>query len=255
MPELPEVELVRRSLLPLRGRRIGSIEILHPSILSTPAKLLETTAGRRIVEVRRRGKQLFILLEEGAITLHLGMTGQVRLGAESQDKHVAVRLRFDDGSYLNYVDPRRFGAVGYATAIEDFVKDHRLGEDILEIGLEPFSRQVKGSRRAIKTILLDQGKMAGLGNLYADEALFQTYLHPLRPGISLSEQETRALWRAARRVLRRSLSVGTDFSQLPGTYLLRHRAKGRPCPRCRGRLDSLVGGGRTSIFCPSCQAV
>lgn len=254
MPELPEVEMVRRSLLPLRGRSIGTIEVLHPSILNAPEELLQKATGMTIIDVRRRGKQLFILLENGVITLHLGMTGAVLLGAWSRDKHVALRLRFDDGTYLNYVDPRRFGAVGLAVSIDAFVKDHRLGEDILEIGRGPFSHSVRSSRRAIKTILLDQGKMAGIGNLYADETLFQTHLHPLRQGTSLSEDEAGALWRAARRVIRRSLSVRTDFSLLPRTYILHDRIEGRPCPRCHGPLASLVVGGRTSIFCPSCQA-
>jgi formamidopyrimidine-DNA glycosylase len=253
MPELPEVELVRRSLLPLRGRRIEAVEVLQPSILSTPAQLLQQTIGSRIIEVRRRGKQIFILLEEGVITLHLGMTGEVSIGAISCDKHVAVRLSFDDGTWLNYVDPRRFGAVGHAASVEAFVRERGLGEDILEIDLAKFTGRVMASRRAVKTILLDQGKMAGIGNLYADEALFQVRLHPLRQGSALNERQTRALWRAARRVIRRSLSVGTDFSSLPRLYLLRDRAGGHPCPRCHGPLASLVVGGRTSIFCPICQ--
>lgn len=216
---------------------------------------MEKAMDRRVLDVRRRGKQIFILIEEGVITLHLGMTGAVLLGTASEAKHVAVRLHFDDGSCLDYIDPRRFGAIGFASSMETFITAHRLGEDVLKIGLDAFSKKAAASHRPIKSFLLDQSKVAGIGNLYGDEALFQAGLHPLRHGSSLNDDETRRLWQAAQRVLRRSLSVNTDFSLLPSGYLLCDRVVGRPCPRCRAPLSSMLVGGRTSIYCPSCQTV
>lgn len=245
--------MVRRSLLPLLGHRIEGVEIVRPSILSSKEEEVVQAAGRKVAGIDRRGKQIFIILEEGVLTLHLGMTGEVTIGERSQDKHVTARLRFADQEYLNFIDQRRFGALGYAHTVREFVASHHLGEDILQSVEEEFTAHVRRSRRPIKSILLDQSVTAGIGNLYADEALFQARVHPLRTGASLDEEDAARIWRMSRKVIRRSLSVGTDFSRLPKVYLLRDRAPGAQCPRCRTRLDSHVIAGRTSVFCPHCQ--
>jgi formamidopyrimidine-DNA glycosylase len=253
VPELPEVELVRRSLLPIRGRRIEEVEVLLPSVLSSPFEDIKRAKGRKVKDIERRGKQIFLILEEGILTLHLGMTGETILGERAEVKHVAVRVRFDDGKYLNFIDQRRFGAFGYADSVRGFVATHHLGPDILIMHKDDLVSHLRRSRRPVKSILLDQSVTAGIGNLYADEALFQARLHPLRTGASLKEEEAARLWRMARKVIRRSLADQTDFDLLPASYLLPVREGRGPCPRCHGELQALVVGGRTSVFCPNCQ--
>jgi formamidopyrimidine-DNA glycosylase len=231
---------------------IDEIVVIHPSVLTSSLEELSQAQGKKLLAMDRRGKQIFMILDAGVLTLHLGMTGEVEVGERLEGKHVAARLRFGD-VYLSFIDQRRFGALGYARSMEDFIRSHDLGEDILKIGRQEFTTRLRKSRRPIKSILLDQSVSAGIGNLYADEALFQALIHPLRAGASLNEGEADRIWRTSRMVIRRSLAVATDFDRLPNTYLLRDRTPGGKCPRCHSPLDSLMINGRTSIFCPSCQ--
>ena len=259
MPELPEVEMVRRRLdSNCVGKRIVKVDVIDDGILDhiSASRLAKALKGNTIVSVRRIGKQLFVEIESGKVlTVHLGLTGDVDCPPTLPDGERWMRfaLGFDDGTALAYYDLRKFGAVGLATSIDDFVKRRKLGPDALSITENDFLARVSAHKKSIKSVLLDQHIVAGIGNLYADEALFQARLHPLTNASKIQARRLRLLHEVLLAVLRASIAVETDFERLPSGYLLRERRKGAPCPRGNGHLVSIVAAGRTTILCPRCQ--
>ena len=261
MPELPEVEVVReRTERQCSGRVVSSVVVRDEGVLEDcSAKALASLCiDRRITGVQRHGKQMFIELDrKGFVTVHLGMTGDLEFKERRGEpaKHDRVLFNFKDGSRLTYRDMRKFGAIGCTEGVGHFVALKGLGPDALEVGRQEFASRIRKHDRAIKTVLLDQHVIAGIGNLYADEALFQSRIHPLMSAKGLSDEEVDALFRSVRRVLLASMRVATDFDRLPRSYLLRARESGAQCPRKNGRLSSIRVNGRTSFYCPSCQSI
>ena len=258
MPELPEVEMVRRYVAQCcKGRIITNPKVWDNGILAgvKAGDLVRSVRGKKIIGAARHGKQLFIDLDDGLLTVHLGMTGDLTLLEERErlPPHARITLGFEDGTRLAYDDPRKFGAIGLARSIPVFVTEHRLGPDALKISLEEFVERARPSRRAIKAVILDQHVLAGVGNLYADEALFQAKVHPMAPANMLSASDLEEVHAKVRRALRASIKVSTDFSKLPGDFLLRSRVVGAPCRKGHDSLQALKVGGRTTIYCPSCQ--
>jgi len=273
MPELPEVETVRRLLEPaLAGRRIVAAEILDSRLTRPFAPELVATelVGQHVVAVQRRGKYLSIVFESGRVLLvHLRMTGSFRVaprGSYSPSAHRRAVLSMDNGSDVAYRDVRRFGTWELFEPGElDPYLEARLGP-------EPFARtvtghwlveRVSGRRAPLKAVLLDQRVLAGLGNIYVDEALWRARLHPLRPASSLGLAEGTSVVRAVRAVLRLGISrqgatlrdyVAPDGGE--GAMQDEFRAYGRegePCDRCRAPLARIVVAGRGTTFCPRCQ--
>jgi formamidopyrimidine-DNA glycosylase len=258
MPELPEVEQARRYLEKnVLNRRIRSVEVFDSGVLQDVdrATFEQVLEGRSMTTAGRRGKQMFIGMDDGSfLTVHLGMTGDLTVDAdESAPRYSRVAFRFEGGTTLFYSDQRKFGAIGIAGSIDQFVSEHRLGPDALCINRSDFIERVSGHRKAIKTVLLDQSVLSGIGNLYADEALFQARLHPATRADAISRRRLVDLYRQVGNVLRSSIGVSSDFAALPEGYMLRARAEGARCPRGNGSLVMMKVGGRTSIFCPRCQ--
>jgi formamidopyrimidine-DNA glycosylase len=262
MPELPEVETVRRDLeRHLVGARIVSVwtsgKPLHMR-RPVPAAALRRARGR-VLAVRRHGKYLMIETERGQVIVHLGMTGNLTVGvAGPKAAHTHVVWGLEGGRELRFVDPRRFGQV--TTRPPD------------DVGIDPFDRGftvarlralLGGSRRPAKLFLLDQTRIAGIGNIYASEALFHARVHPDSPASSLGDAETRALWRAIREVLRAAIrGRGTtlrnyrDGEGREGNHQRRLRVyahAGEPCSRCGTIICRTVHQGRATYFCPGCQ--
>jgi formamidopyrimidine-DNA glycosylase len=272
MPELPEVETVRRSLEgPLLGRVIRGIRVgLFVGVLggATPEELAARTTGRRIVAVRRRAKYLLIDLDDDtALVVHLRMTGQVGVVAAAAPplrfEHLAIEL--DDGNELRYADQRKFGRV-LLLGREDVLRlERRFGPEPLARSFTAERLQTALSRRSgkLKSVLLDQELLAGLGNIYVDEALFRARLHPERPANTLTPSENRRLHHAIRAVLRDGVERrGTTFSSFQDAtgregenqhHLRVYGRQGLPCLRCAYPLAKLTVGGRTTSFCPRCQ--
>ena len=258
MPELPEVETVRRRVAEqvTRARIVGMRVVDEGVIRGIGARELTSLAvDGRISDVVRHGKQLFLVLEGGgAITVHLGMTGDLMVRARSAPSRFdRVVLELDNGEDLVFEDMRKFGAVGWTEGKDSFLSGHGLGPDAQLVSKKEFVSRVGRRKTAIKIVLLDQHVVAGIGNLYADEVLFQARIHPLRPAQELDEDELGRLWKAIRRVLRASVRVSTDFDSLPRSFLLRNRRAGETCPRRNGILESIRVTGRTTIYCPTCQ--
>ena len=256
MPELPEVEQARRYLAAkAMNRRMRSVEVLDAGVLQgvDPIAFSSSLVGCTMTTAARRGKQMFIGLDDGTfLTIHLGMTGDL-VGDGLEPRFCRIAFRFEDGTNLFYVDQRKFGAVGIAGSIEQFVAEHGLGPDALSIDRHDFIGRASGHKKAIKSVLLDQAILAGIGNLYADEVLFQAKVHPETRADSISHKKLGEIHMLIGIVLRKSISVSSDFLRLPDGYLLRTRQDGAECPRGNGPLETIKVGGRTTVLCPKCQ--
>jgi len=267
MPELPEVESVRRQLDPeLRGRTIT--EAWSDPIPTMPREFhqVELTAGHRIERVDRRGKFLIAPLDRGLeLVMHLGMTGAFRFDLD--DPHVRAWLALDDGRTLCFKDVRRFGrmAVVEAGVYEAIPMLAMLGPEPLSDEFDPdvFARALQRTTSPVKPFLLSQRPVAGVGNIYADEALWLARIHPASRKVGRTRAH--ALHRAIRDTLagaiEREGTTFSDYQMVDGASgrnapaLVAYGRGGRPCPRCRTRLRKIVLGGRGTTYCPRCQRV
>jgi formamidopyrimidine-DNA glycosylase len=274
MPELPEVETVLRGLKArVLGRRVTSVEVLHPmAIVGSGEEFARAVTGRSIEAVERKGKALAIRLtgQNGEdplyLLIRLGMTGQFTLAARNAElePHTHARLALEDGGQeLRYRDPRRFGRLRSLTRQQLDAVFARMGPDARNITEEQFNAALKGRRGAIKGWLMNQAALSGLGNIYADEALFAAGIHPLAQAGRLSPEAARRLCKSVKKILDRAVELqGTSFRDYidiegrPGGFLPRlkvYQRDGKPCRRCRRPLRRVVIAGRSSHFCPHCQ--
>ena len=276
MPELPEVEVVRRGLAAhVVGSRFTDVEVLHPRPvrrhLAGAASFASELVGRVVLDARRRGKYLWLPLDDGSALLgHLGMSGQllVQSAATSDPRHLRVRFRLGDSSReLRFVDQRMFGALSVSAAGAE------LPPEIAHIARDPLDPQfddeafVGGVRRrasALKRILLDQTVVSGVGNIYADEALWRARVNGERLGTKLSRAQVEAVLRSVREVMQAALDEGgTSFDALyvnvngESGYFERslqvYGREGRACSRCGSAVRRVRFTNRSSYFCPRCQ--
>ena len=275
MPELPEVETTRRSLVPvLEGARITGVRVARPRMVRRqehPDDFARRLRGQRIEDVGRHGKFLMTELGNGMIWVtHLGMSGRISLVDHTAPvvPHSNVVIALDSGTDFRFVDPRTFGFVAVFTPLELAESSiGRLGRDALtDLPRSPqLSKLLAGRQAPIKALLLDQSLLAGIGNIYADESLHRAAVSPLRAGRSLGPDEVSALRKAITQTLQHALRWGgTSLDDLAyllpdgrtGDYVNRLRAYGRegePCRRCGGRIVRTVIRARSSFWCPSCQ--
>ena len=269
MPELPEVETTRRGIAPLiTGRRVVRVVVRNPHLRwRVPPRLARELPGQTIGEVTRRAKYLLLTAGTGTVIIHLGMSGSLRVVSDSlaPEIHEHVDIVFDNGQCLRLRDPRRFGAVLWTES----PAEHAL---LIRIGPEPLEREFdanylfkvsRGRQRAARDFLLDGQIVAGIGNIYANEALFLAGVRPKRAAGRLSREECARLVRAIRATLTRALRAGgttlRDFQNpqgKPGYFQLKLKAYGRegqPCPRCRTTIRQIRLGQRSAFFCPTCQ--
>jgi formamidopyrimidine-DNA glycosylase len=271
MPELPEVETVRRQLAPhLQGETIAAIEILDPRWTQPQAHaaVQEELHGAVIERVGRSGKYLLWTLSgDRHLLMHLRMTGALLLDPVSEPPHTRVRFALSGGHRLVYVDPRRFGTghLLHGAGARDAYLSSRLGAEPFTPGFTTayLRRRARGRTPPIKAFLLDQRHIAGIGNIYADEALFRAGIHPLRAAGRL----TGAQWERLRVAIEEALSAGIDaqgasiddFRHVDGARgsfqdrFLVHRRAGEPCPNCGREIRKIVVGGRGTYVCEHCQ--
>ena len=262
MPELPEVETVVRSIASLVGRRIVSAEFRGLRVLrgGNPERLAAALAGRRVASIQRYGKFIVISLGRGGyLVIHLGMTGRLLLGGEV-GKHTHGIFTLDRGVLL-YDDIRQFGSIEWSGEFPARVA--RLGPEPLETSFDDFTRSLKRRKTRIKALLLDQSFLRGIGNIYADEALFRAGIHPLASASRLGGARPRRLFDAIRAVLTEAIAAGgssisdyVDAGGRRGFFQLRHRVyqrAGEPCLECGSRIRRVLVAQRSSHFCPRCQ--
>ena len=273
MPELPEVETICRSLAPhVRGRVIAGVEARVARLRRPlpPEEDLRALTGRCINALERRAKYLIWHLDGGgALIIHLGMSGRLCYHSRPHpaEPHTHIIFHFQGGGQLHFRDPRRFGSLDLAAPGE------LAGLSILRwLGVEPRSpaftadymrQRLQATRRAVKTVIMDQRAVVGVGNIYANEALFQAGIHPLRPGRSLSPEEAAALQSAIVSVLGKAVERGgttlrdyLNADEEPGFFQLELAVYGReeePCPRCGREIVRLRQEGRSSYLCEACQ--
>jgi len=259
MPELPEVEGFRQYLQATSlGRRIESVAVRRRRILrgTSSARLREALTGSRLVAADRHGKYVFATPDRGGcLVLHFGMSGRLKVFRRPVQRppHTRLLVRFADGSHLAYVCPRMLGGVSITLSAEHFVREHGLGPDALSVSRAEFKAIFAARRGMVKPALMNQRNVAGLGNLYTDEILFQASVHPRTPLGRLSEAQLDALYRSTRRILRTSIRRRAEYDELPRSYLLPGRDEACPCPRCGGRIVRSIVGGRATYHCPRCQ--
>jgi formamidopyrimidine-DNA glycosylase len=286
VPELPEVETIRRQLEPeLIGRTIARARILDERWTRPvpPGRVEERLSNRRIESVRRRGKYLLVDLDGGdVLTMHLRMTGNILLRAVGDDarrlggerlyegspdaRYLRAVLELDGGLELWFTDPRRFGQAVLlpADGVDEYFEG-RVGIEPLsgELTAEALCRVAAGRRAPLKSFLLDQSGVAGVGNIYADEALHHARLHPLSPAGSMRMEHCEALRDGIVAALQRGLVAGgasiDDYVDARGERgamqdeFVVHTRAGEPCPRCGETIRRIVIGGRSTYFCPGCQ--
>jgi formamidopyrimidine-DNA glycosylase len=273
MPELPEVETIRLALEPhVVGRRFERVDISDPRLVRPfePIAVAAELEGERVAALQRRGKYLVVRFESGRVLLiHLRMTGSLRHaagGALADDPHRRAVVKLDDGSDVAYRDVRRFGTWHLLEPAEaDEYLEQRLGGEPLDRSFtaKRLGERLEGRRAPLKGALLDQRTVAGLGNIYVDEALWRAQLHPLRPAGTLDADELQRLTKAIREALRTGLARQgaslRDYSTPDGRrgrMQERFRVYGRegePCSRCGTPVDKIRVAGRGTWYCPSCQ--
>lgn len=284
MPELPEVENIAAGLREIiGGKRLQSVEVYRSSIVNGPHRrrwrhFLADVAGRRIARVTRRAKRLIITTDNDLTLLfQLGMTGKFLMACEQDaeteallQKHTQVDLQLQSGQCVHFVDARRFGRLwllkGLAPDTPDEAMDAAgmgsLGPEALDTRLEAFQALLQ-AKRPIKSLLLDQTKIAGLGNIYADESLFGTGIHPTRLCCEIDDDAARHLLHEIKSVLRRAIRAGgTTFSDYRSPYgdmgrfrrrLRVYGRQGQVCRKCGSTIEKIVVAGRGTHFCPRCQ--
>jgi formamidopyrimidine-DNA glycosylase len=274
VPELPEVETVVRGLRScLLDKRISSVMATGKRLrLPMPAASQKKLLGRKFSEVARRGKWIILVLDnDSRLLIHLGMTGQLRVqpAKEAVQPHTHLIMGLGrGGEQLRFRDVRRFGGATLlpsGPALNLFFEKSGLGPEPFELKQDYWERVISSTRRCLKAVLLDQRVLAGVGNIYADEALFEARVHPAQLGVGTSNRESARLRRALVRVLERAITCrGSSIrdylgaSGHKGRYQNEFRVygqSGKPCPRCRFGIERIQLAGRSTHFCPRCQVL
>jgi len=267
MPELPEVQTVVDTLRPrVIGRTIARVKLARRDILiPSDVKIERLLTGRTIRDISRRAKRIVFLLDtDETFYIHLGMTGQLSVEAKAaalaRHTHLRIGLDAKGAEELRFVDPRRFGGIWW---LGDSNNDDGLGPEPLQSRPSDLAKRLSKTKRAIKSALLDQTVIAGLGNIYVDESLFAAGIHPLTPANLLTKNQVSRLSRAIKTTLRRALHHRgstlrnyRDANGDSGSFQNLHRVYGReskPCRKCRSPIQRIVLGGRSTHFCPNCQ--
>ena len=282
MPELPEVECVRRTLARhIVGRRVVSVRVSRRDVVRGGSKPRDLLAGDEVVDIRRKGKQIALMGRGRCLAVHLGMSGQLcvvptkertnggkgsRL-ANDLPAHTHVLWQFEDGLAVRFTDPRRFGGVWSFNRFETLQAQRwsKLGPDALAIKPADLARRLSRTQRCLKAALLDQSLVAGLGNIYVDELLFAARLSPYMPANTLTAKHSRDLVQRMRRLLAQSIQRGgstlrdyVNADNAAGSQQSHHRVYGRAglvCKRrgCGQAIQSSQIAGRTTAWCPACQ--
>ncbi|WP_130802366.1 bifunctional DNA-formamidopyrimidine glycosylase/DNA-(apurinic or apyrimidinic site) lyase [Acinetobacter ihumii] len=267
MPELPEVETTRTSLLPLLEQRVQSVEVRESRLRWPIPEDIDRLKGQYLLGLKRRSKYILAEFEQDHMLWHLGMSGSFRL-ATAQDelrKHDHLIIGFEDGTQLRYHDPRRFGCILWLNNESQTKLLNPLGPEPLsdEFNADYLGQKLKNKHVGIKIAMMDNHVVVGVGNIYATESLFNLGIHPAQPAHSLSKQQIEQLVIEIKRILKFAIELGgstlRDFTNAVGENgyfqqtLLAYGRAGEMCVNCETPLENLKLGQRASVFCPQCQ--
>lgn len=261
MPELPDVEIFRKYFDETSlNKKITDVELPAPKMLKgmSPGEFAENIIGKKFTSSYRHGKYLFGLLNNKfTLVLHFGMTGYLLYfkNGEERSKHIRLSFTFSDGSHLAYDNQRKFGSIHLIGNIEEFIKEKDLGPDPIsgKMTAKDFTSLLEKKKGAVKPVLMDQSVIAGIGNVYADEILFQTSIHPLREVNKISADEMKSIYSSMMKIFKIAINKEAERDAFSDSYLLRHRKKKAECPKCGGVIEAKTIGGRTTYFCNSHQ--
>jgi formamidopyrimidine-DNA glycosylase len=259
VPELPDVEIFRRRLARNSlHREVDRVRVRDRTMLHdvSERKLARTLRGRSLERTHRHGKNLLVDVSgNGVLVMHFGMTGYLATGEGEipTDRHLRLVIGFADRHWLALIDQRRLGRIALADGVEDYVARERLGPDVLSLSAGELRDVVRASRGSTKSTFMDQGRVAGLGNIYTDEVLFQARIDPTSPAAQLDDAASHRLHRQLHRVVSIAVERNADPDRFPRTWLLPSRQDGARCPRGKGTVRAFRSGGRTGYWCPTCQ--
>jgi formamidopyrimidine-DNA glycosylase len=264
VPELPEMTVLARQMKnELVGKTLTNIEVLQPKCLNVPEEaFVEALTGAQLLDVTHRGKWIFVETTQGWLLLSLGMGGEILLTTrDTLPEKYRLIFDFDDDTCLA-VNFWWFGYAHFAAELADHSPTAQLGPNVLSLTLDEFRELLQGRRGAIKSFLLNQRRIAGLGNVYVQDPLFKAGIHPLRPINTLDDDEITALWRAIQETLQESIDRGgsaweRDLHGEKGrwneSFLLVGYREGQPCPVCSTPIEKIKTGSTSGYICPVCQ--
>lgn len=259
MPELPDVETCKRYFdSTALHQRINDVEVRNSRILSgiSARKLKTSLRASSFRSTWRQGKYLFTRTDGGFwLVLHFGMTGHLKYfkNLEQDEPYTRLLITFDNRFHLAYVCQRLLGRVTLTRSVESFIESKHLGPDALDGDFDTLRNILARSNASIKSTLMNQARLAGIGNLYADEILFQSGIHPMTRSNQLDAANVKMIHRNISKVLQMAIRRQADPRALPKSYLLPHRGRDGECPRCGGIIRHMKISGRTAYFCPACQ--
>jgi formamidopyrimidine-DNA glycosylase len=257
MPELPDVEYLRKYMNSTSlHKKIVGVEVKNSKIIGrvSPAALKKQLKGNKLKVTKRHGKNLFAgLANKKWLTMHFGMTGYLKYFKNEEDapRHARLLINFDNGYRLAYDSMRMLGRIDLVDDLSMFIKRKKLGVDPVEdkLSFKEFIELFNGRNGLIKTGLMNQSIIAGIGNIYADEILFHADIHPESNIKKLNEDDFKKIYQKMNSVLKKAIAANADHKELPADYLLRHRKAGEDCPVCAGKIMKQTIGGRSSYFC------
>ncbi len=256
MPELPDVESFRRycSSKILR-KTIENVQVKVRQISEVPEKeLQQKLKNRKFTNTYRHGKHLFLKTSNNYyLVLHFGMTGDVSYYREKEPEHTALIVSFRNGYNFAVISVRKLGRIGLIKDKNKYVKEKEIGPDVLKISKKEFTELVEGSRGKVKSTLMNQGTMAGIGNIYSDEILYQAGMHPEKEVSKLSRKDIEKLYAVTQRVLKTAIRNNALPENFPSSYLTGKREEGSRCGICNGTIKRISSGGRSAYFCSKHQ--
>ncbi len=257
MPELPEIALYKKYVDDTSlHQKITKVEFPDASLLQNPQKDFKNALeGKSFAESRQLGKYLFLKMEEASwLVFHFGMTGKLEYFSNQEPpKYSKMIIFFNNNYHLAFDCRRKLGKIYLTTGVDDFTRENSLGKDALELKKEEFEKLLQEKKGSIKGALTDQHTISGIGNVYADEILYQCQIHPKSKIEKLSEKERSGIYTKMRTVLKTAINNEGRRTELPDDYLTPHRKEGADCPKCSGKVEMIKVSGRSTYFCPNCQ--
>ncbi len=256
MPELPDVELFNRYLRRTAlHKKIRNISIPDKDLLENVSsqKLSRALKGKKLTDTYRHGKYLFVKAGDNWLALHFGMTGFLKYYKNEKEKpeHIKLLLNFSNNYSLAYDCMRKLGLISLTGDVKKYLDKKEVGLDPLadDLDFEKFDKLLKDNRGSLKSFFMNQKHIAGLGNIYVDELLFHSHLHPKSDLNKVDNQISRKLFRNMNKIIEKAIDVDVERKEFPRTYLIRHREDGVDCPRCEGKIKQIKISGRSTYFC------
>ncbi|MDZ7795775.1 MAG: DNA-formamidopyrimidine glycosylase family protein [Candidatus Marinimicrobia bacterium] len=256
MPELPDVEVWRSYLAhTVMHKKITDIRMTGGRVFHSPQKDIMSLKNRSFEDTSRHGKYCFLDTDsKKTLVLHFGMTGNVKYYRDEDDpRHALLIVRFSDGHKFAFINIRKLGKVLVTEDKEKFIRENVPGPDALAISKKEFLKIMRAKRGKIKTALMDQKSIAGIGNIYADEILYHSGLDPGRKTGSLDEDSLKRIYEKMRSVLKTAVECKADVEKMPDNYLIKRRKKGLSCPQNKGKIKKRTIGGRSTYYCAEHQ--